>query len=70
MKNAFKLGALAVVVSLAVTACGGGTKTTVVDSTKTTTVDTTVKADTTKKDTTVIKTESTAPTKDTISNKK
>ena len=60
MKNAFKLGAVAVVLSLSVVACGGGAKTSTVDSTSVTKVDTTVKVDstakmstdTTKKDTT------------------
>ena len=57
MKNSFKLGILALVISVAAAACGGPAKTTVVDSTTVkvdTTVkkDTTVKVDTTKKDTT------------------
>jgi ABC-type glycerol-3-phosphate transport system substrate-binding protein len=66
MKNSFKLGALALVLSLSVVACGGNKSTSTVDSTKVTTVDTTAKADTTKKDsaattttTTTVKTDST-----------
>ena len=51
MKNSFKLGALALVLSLSVVACGGNKSTSTTDTTKTTTVDTTAKADTTKKDT-------------------
>nr|WP_199156246.1 hypothetical protein [Pedobacter sp. ASV2] len=62
MKNAFKLGFLALALSLSVVACNSekkaeGTDTTKTDSstivTDTNKVDTTVKADTSKKDTTV-----------------
>lgn len=64
MKNTFKLGILALAISVAATACGGSTKTTTADSTvkvdstvvkKDTTVkidSTVIKKDTTKKDTT------------------
>nr|WP_199156245.1 hypothetical protein [Pedobacter sp. ASV2] len=62
MKNAFKLGFLALALSLSVVACKSekkaeGADTTLTDSstivTDTNKVDTTVKADTSKKDTTV-----------------
>ena len=63
MKNVFKFGFLALVISLSVAACGGNKETSTTDSTTTTvdstitTVDTTVKdtaaTDTVVKDTTV-----------------
>nr|WP_199156247.1 hypothetical protein [Pedobacter sp. ASV2] len=64
MKNAFKLGFLAIALSLSIAACentskpkDNGTDTTKTDSstiiTDTNKVDTTIKADTSKKDTTV-----------------
>ncbi len=64
MKNAFKLGALALVVAVSFSACGDGKKTgSKPDSTATTTkVDSTVKVDSAKKDTTV---KTTTTTKDT-----
>jgi hypothetical protein len=62
MKNTFKLGILALAISVAASACGGAAKTTTADSTvkvdstvkkdSVVKVDSTAKKDTTKKDTT------------------
>lgn len=52
MKNSFKLGALALVLSLSVVACGGNKSTSTTDSSATTVVKTdSVKADSAKVDT-------------------
>ncbi|MCZ4244048.1 hypothetical protein [Pedobacter punctiformis] len=72
MKNAFKLGFLALALSLSVVACNSekkaeGSDTTLTDSstiiTDTNKVDTTVKTDTSKKDTTVKTTTTTTEVK-------
>ncbi|MCZ4244050.1 hypothetical protein [Pedobacter punctiformis] len=72
MKNAFKLGFLALALSLSVVACNsenkaGGSDTTKTDSstivTDTNKVDTTVKTDTSKKDTTIKTTTTTTEVK-------
>jgi ABC-type glycerol-3-phosphate transport system substrate-binding protein len=56
MKNSFKLGALALVIAVSISACGGAAKTSTTDTTikvdSTVKKDTVVKVDTIKKDTT------------------
>jgi len=56
MKNSFKLGALALVIAVSISACGGAAKTGTTDTTvkvdSSVKKDTVVKVDTTKKDTT------------------
>ena len=51
MKNSFKLGALALVIAVSISACGGAAKTSTTDST--------VKVDSTVKKDTVVKVDST-----------